>query len=146
MSLTSEILDGRALVIDWALVDVLLGKNKFLNAGTLSASLLAWSLNGNFNQDYSNNLWLKVYFPVFSTSSLLLRIFYFRTKGQGLPTLKFTHLLIQLTKARSPLTRQDMASYHGLITCQILQVKIKKLVFWRKSAEVFQSKISFLWI
>ena len=102
MSLTSEILDGRALVIDWALVDVLLGKNKFLNAGTLSASLLAWSLNGNFNQDYSNNLWLKVYFPVFSTSSLLLRIFYFRTKGQGLPTLKFTYLLIQLTKARSP--------------------------------------------
>ena len=24
-----------------------------------------------------------------------------------------------------------MASYHGLITCQILQAKIKKLVFWQ---------------
>ena len=39
MSLTSEILDVRAAVIDWALVDVLLRKNKFLNAGTSSASL-----------------------------------------------------------------------------------------------------------
>ena len=53
------------------------------------------SLNGNLNQYYSNNLWLKVYFPLFfnkfSFTLLLLRSFDFRTKGQGLPTLKLTY-------------------------------------------------------
>ena len=47
MSLASEILDGRALVIDWALVDVFLRK-KNLNAATTSASLfdmiIEWKL------------------------------------------------------------------------------------------------------
>ena len=44
MSLASDILDGRALVADWALVNVLLRKNKFLNAGTSSASLFTMTI------------------------------------------------------------------------------------------------------
>ena len=103
MSLTSQILDGRALVIDWTLFDVLLRKNKFSNAGTSSASLMPRLLNGNSNQDYSKiTCGLKFICQYFSTSTLLLRIFDFTTKGQGLPTLKLTYLLKQLTEARLP--------------------------------------------
>ena len=85
MSLTSQILDGRALVIDWTLFDVLLRKNKFSNAGTSSASLFAMTIEWKFKSRY---FWL--------------RIFDFTTKGQGLPTLKLTYLLKQLTEARLP--------------------------------------------